>query len=591
MIKKLTFVLLISILLTSLATTDTNTDILGSVILKKNYRLYIDKGRADGVNVGNRLEVLYDGRSFGTALISWVGDDISYARMDSSVYYRFYYVQPLEARIYLESTTKFTGGAIHVPFFNDLKLKPSEITIPDEYTVGYLIYDNLVNLDSEGKIVPGLAHSWEHHGNTYTFYLNPDIKFHSGKYLDALDVAHSLVELARSPELTPAASFITQVEGYNQVHRGRANELQGVFISNKNTIGITTKNEFEPLLKYLAGPGGFIIPSVDRTPVPIGTGPFKVVSVRDERVMLAANTDYFADSPALDSVIFNRYSDYKEAALDFELGRLDLIGFDTHNAEELLSGGDYQARKYYTSSLVMLGFNCKHKYQEDYKLSGALNGLFDRESIVRVLLANSARSSSSIISPTFSIESQYANDFTFMPGEAKAALADIADLPGELNLVYDGFDPALKPVAAYIAGQLRHAGLKVKTQKLDSRYLEESTNLSTMDLYLMRYDIPVLDPDALFYPLFSSELNGITNYFNYSDEQLERYLSGARRIEDTYAREDIYREAEDLLMKNPPLIVLYNPYLTIAHRRDLAGFKADPRAFVNLRDTYYQAGK
>lgn len=591
MIKKLTIVLIIIFLLTPLAKTDTNTDIIGLVILKKSFKLYIDKGRADGVTVGNRLEVLYDGRTFGSGLISWVGNDISYARLDSSVFYRFYYVQPLEARIYLESSTKFTGGAIHVPFFNDLNLKPSQITIPDEFTVGYLIYDNLVRVDSDGKIVPGLAHSWERHGNTYTFYLNSNARFHSGKYLDALDVAYSLVQLAKAPSLTPASSFVTQIEGYEEVHKGRKNEFQGVFVTNKNTIGITTKSEFVPFLKYLAGPGGFIIPAVDRTPVPIGTGPFKVVSRRDNRVMLAANAEHFENSPSLDSIIFTRYSDYKEAALDFELGRLDLIGFDTHNAEELLAGGDYQARKYYTGSLVMLGFNCQHEYQDDFDLSHALSSQFDRESIVRVLLANSARASSSLISHTFNIESSFEDNFLYSPHEAQAELMSISDLPRELNLVYDGFDPALGPIADYIAGQIRHAGVKINTQKLKSRYLEKSTKLSTMDLYLLRYDIPILDPDALFYPLFSSSLNGVRNYFNYDNNQLERFISGARRIEDTYAREDIYKETEELLMENPPVIVLYNPFLTVAHRRDLAGFKADRRAFINLRDTYYQAAK
>ena len=68
--RKLTIVLTISLILTSFIHADTNTDIIGSVILKKNYKLYIDKGRADGVSVGNRLEILYDGRNFGSGLIS-----------------------------------------------------------------------------------------------------------------------------------------------------------------------------------------------------------------------------------------------------------------------------------------------------------------------------------------------------------------------------------------------------------------------------------------------------------------------------------------------------------------------------------------
>lgn len=591
MTKKLIVFLLLTFVSISISRADTNTDILGSVILKKNFRLYIDKGRADGVETGNRLDILYNKRSFGNALISWVGDDIAYTKLDSSTYYRFYYIEPLELRIYLESSARYTGGTIHVPFFNDIKFKPSEISNPDENALGYLIYDNLVRLNDEGGIEPGLANTWEFHGNTYTFYLNQNVKFHSGKYLEALDVAYSLVQLAKSPSLTPASSFITQVDGYEEVNRGGRNELRGVFIANKYTIAITTKDSFVPFLKYLAGSGGFIIPAVDRMPVPIGTGPFKIGSMRDDKIVLMANPDYYETASSLDSIIFVRYKDFKEAALEFELGRLDLAYFDSEDAGELLSGGDYLTRKYYTSSLVLLGFNCNHEYQKNFKLSKALTHLFDRQSIVRVLLGNSARASTSLIAHTLGYESSYADNQLYLPGEIKTELKKIDNLPAQLDLVYDDSDPALESVADYIAGQIRHAGLKVEIQKAGRDQLGKSISVNSMDLYLFRYDLPVPDADALFYPLFSKALDGKTNFFGYDNPQLERFLNGARRIEDEYARRDIYQEAEELIMDNPPMVVLYNPYITVAHRRDLAGFNTDKRAFVDLRGAYFQAGR
>jgi peptide/nickel transport system substrate-binding protein len=592
MIRKLMAFFIIFMLFSLPVMADTNTDIPGNVILKKNFRLYFDKGRQDGVAIGQRLDIIYEGSNFGSGLVSWVGDDIAYSKLDSVTYYRYYYLEDLQVRIYLESTSRFTGGAIHVPFFNDLSLSPSLISLPDEFAVGYLIYDNLVRMDGDGNIQPGLAHSWEVHGNTYTFYLNQNIKFHSGKYLDALDVAYSLVQLAKAPSVTPASSFITQINGYEEVHQSGRNELRGVFMPNKYTIAITTKDAFVPFLKYLSGPGGFIIPATERTPVSIGTGPFKVASINDDNIVLAANADYFENPPALDSIIFNRYGSYKEAALDFDLGRIDLICFDSRDDSELLTGGgDYLSRQYYTNSLVLLGFNCGHSFQKNFELAKALNGLFDRESIVRVLLGNSARAATSLIKPTFGIASSYSDINLFFPDDSREMLGKISDLPKQLNLVYDNFTPSLQPVADYLSGQIRHAGVKINVQKTDSRDLKKSVAVSSMDLYLFRYDIPVDDPDALFYPLFSNSLNGQTNYLNYNNPELGRFLEGARRIEDVFAREDIYQEAEEVIMKKPPVIVLYNPYMTVANRRDLAGFKPDKRAFVNLRDAYFQISR
>ncbi|MCP4584077.1 MAG: ABC transporter substrate-binding protein [candidate division Zixibacteria bacterium] len=591
MLKKLLVLLLITFSLSQIATADTNIDILAEIVLKKNKRLFIDKGRIDGVEIGHKLDILYDGRNFGSAIISWVGEDISYARVDSATFYRYYYIEPLEAKIYLVRPSKYEGGTVNVPFYRRLYLTPSEIMMPDEQAVACLLYDGLVRMNDQGNIIPGLAHTWEVHGNTYTFHLNSEVKFHTGKYLDALDVAYSLVQLARAPTVTPASSFILEVDGYDEVHSGRKNELRGVFIPNKYSIAITTKDTFIPFLKYMAGPGGYIIPSLERSPVPVGTGPFKVARINDNRITLAANTDFFETRPVVDSVIFSRYENRKEAALDFELGRLDLIYFDSQEDRDLLTGGDYSSRRYYTSSMVLLGFQCGHEYQKDYKLAKALQYLFDKESIVRVLLGNSARKSDGLTPPSLGIEPETTTDYYFMPSEAKTRIAEIENLPKQLNLVYDNTDPMLESVANYISGQLRHADFKIKIQQANSRHLEKSTALSSMDFYLFRTDLIVPDADAFFYPTFSGKLNGRTNYLNYDNPQLERFLDGARRLDDDYVRTDIYRETEKLLMESPPAVSLYNAYMTAAFRRDLGGFKPDLRAYVNLREIFFQAGK
>ena len=588
---KLIVSLLFLLLIINTVTADTNTDIVGQVILKKNYRVYFDKGRNDGVAIGQRLDVLYDGRSFGSSLVSWVGDDLGYAKLDTSTFNRFYYIQPLEVQIYLESSSRHTGGSIHVPFFNDPQLTPSTMILPEEYAIGYLIYDNLVYQDKDGNIKPGLAHSWEVHGNTYTFYLNQNVQFHSGKFLDAMDVVHSLIQLAKAPALTPASWFVSQIDGYDEVHQSGRNEFRGIFMPNKYTIAITTKDKFVPFLSYLAGAGGFIIPALDRTPVPIGSGPFKVASISDTKIALAANPEYFGTAPSLDSIYFDYYKNYKDAALDFELGRLDLFYFDSQDDRELLSGGDYISRKYYTSSLVMLGFNCRNRYQDDAQLAKALTELFDRESIVRVLLGNAARASSLLIPYALGFESSYSPSDIFNPTEAATEIKNVTGLPRQLNLACSDSDPVLRDVADYLAGQMRHVGLKVNINMYSGHDPAKSISPSTMDLILYRFDLPASDPDALFYPMFSQHLNGQTNFLNYNEPQVERFLEGAQQIDDRYAREDIYKEAEGLILTEPPVIVLYNPYMMVAFRRDLVGFQPDLRAFVNLRDTYFQAGK
>jgi len=591
MTKKL--ILLPLIIITCLVSiqADTNTDIRGMVILKKNFRIYFDRGRSDGVAIGQKLYLISKGEVYDSAQVSWIAEDIAYTALDSVAFYRLYYVDSLGVNVYLENPSMFIGGAVHVPYFSELSLKPNRITAPEEYAVGYLIYDNLVRMGEDGKIEPGLAQMWEVNGNICTFYLRQDIKFHSGKYLEALDVAHTFVELAKAPTLTPATSFIMQIEGFDDVRSGKQNEFSGISILNKYTIAIKTRDVFSPLLAYLTGPGGFIIPAIDQTVVPIGTGPFKVTSINRSQIALIRNEQYYEAASLLDSIIFDYYSSYKDAALDFEMGHLDLLYFDSQNDDDLLSGDYYQSRQYHTNSLVMLAVNCARDSYNNIELAKALGTLFDRESIVRVLLGNSGRATASLTNFSLGMPSLYAGNMTFTPEEATQQLSLLVNLPQPLNLLYDENDPALKSVADYIAGQIRHAGLMVNITSAKAEQINKSAFADSIDIYLFRYNLPTLDPDALFYPIFANCLYGHTNYLYYDNLQLQRYLDIARTLDDKYARQDIYQLAEESIMQSPPVIVLYNPYMTVACRRDLAGFEADPRAFINLRDAYYQMGK
>jgi peptide/nickel transport system substrate-binding protein len=288
----------------------------------------------------------------------------------------------------------------------------------------------------------------------------------------------------------------------------------------------------------------------------------------------------------LDSLVYYRYDSRKEAALDFELGRLDMLWFDSENDRDLLTGGDYAAQRYYTNSSVMLGFNCRHAHQSDLALSSAVQYLFDKESVVRVILGGAARTNPSLAPPALALESG-ARGYYFAPAEARELIDGIEDLPDTINLRYNDNDPQLESVAGYIAGQLRQAGLKTSVQKW---HAADAARSGLMDLYLFRYDLPVIDYDALFYPIFSDKLAGQTNFLYYIDPRLEQLLQGARRTDDDYVRKDIYAEAERIIMEKPPMVMLYNPIVTVAFRRDLAGFEFDARGYVDLRETYFKRG-
>ena len=59
------------------------------------------------------------------------------------------------------------------------------------------VYEGLLSRDSDNKVQPGLAKSWDisNDGTTYTFHLNENMNFSNGDTLDAEDVAWSINQL------------------------------------------------------------------------------------------------------------------------------------------------------------------------------------------------------------------------------------------------------------------------------------------------------------------------------------------------------------------------------------------------------------
>ena len=77
------------------------------------------------------------------------------------------------------------------------------------------VYEALLSRDSDNKVQPGLAKSWDisKDGKTYTFHLNQNMTFSNGDKLDADDVAWSINELiAKGYHDADALAAVSKVE-------------------------------------------------------------------------------------------------------------------------------------------------------------------------------------------------------------------------------------------------------------------------------------------------------------------------------------------------------------------------------------------
>jgi len=153
------------------------------------------------------------------------------------------------------------------------------------------ILDPLVILDSETKVAPSLAESWEvsTDGLSYSFRIRDGVKCHDGSIFDAEAVKWNFERMAR-PETT----------GVTAMRSFEGGSVDG------NVVTLRFKTPDEGLLLSLGALRfGMLCPSsvgADGSFSPIGTGPWKFVSWnKNDKVRLERNDDYVNNDPWIEN--------------------------------------------------------------------------------------------------------------------------------------------------------------------------------------------------------------------------------------------------------------------------------------------------
>ncbi len=575
-----------------LSSAETQDYIKCSIIYKSPNVVYFDVGSLVGVIPGEEFEIYYDERVVATGKIGWSDENISRSEeIESDKFVEIYYYDELSAKIRLYIAISNRGGFLTIPYFSDLNLDPSKIDTPADKMIGRLLHRGLLTRDDNGYIISDLASVYEIRGLTYTFYIDDNAVFHSGKPVEAVDVAYSFEKMARSAKLTPATSFVLAIRGaYEYRHRAR-NEIAGIFLIDKKSLSITLKEPFPAFEEYLAGPGGYIIskPGISTPGGNVnGAGPYKI-KWRSPGSITLIPSNINSSEVYLDSLIFSRFANIEEAALSMELGNIDLIATLGEPPPKFISSASHSSLTANTFCSVILGFNGEREYQKESLLSRALSFLIDRESIVRVILGGAA-ALPEVPVPGFD-KSSVRYNYALMPDSVDYYLNRIGKLPSKLILYTDSNYPSLSKVSRYIIGQLASKGIKVSEKVVDLSFTDETRIKSELDIYLTYYN-PVSDnPDCALFPLYSYSLSGQSNYLYYKDDAFQSFLRSLRKETDPERRVVFSQGLAQSLANEPPAIVLYEPYLTIIFKNDIAGVMPVNEGYVDLRRVYIESNR
>ncbi len=190
------------------------------------------------------------------------------------------------------------------------------------------VYETLVVVTKDLRIIPGLAESWKtsEDGLTWTFTIRRNVKFHNGRVMTADDVAYSINRIRDPKVKSPRASDFAEVDS--------------VTATGPSTVVFKLKKPFSPLLAKLAGSTDVIVPKEvierdgDLNTNPTGTGPFRFIGYTpQQRLILVRNGDYWDRDetgrrlPYLDRIEFVFFPDAVARATALRTGAVDWIEY------------------------------------------------------------------------------------------------------------------------------------------------------------------------------------------------------------------------------------------------------------------------
>ncbi len=255
-----------------------------------------------------------------------------------------------------------------------------------------LMFDTLVNTDSSGRLVAGLAKSWDtsKDGRTLTFHLQQGVKFHNGDPLTADAVVATIDRILD--------------EKTASVVRSNLGSVSKVTAADPSTAVVTLRKPDLSVLDTLTLIGTAILDPADIkagrvAKSPNGTGPFKLTGrTQGQKIDLAANPAYFAGKPSIANVEFRVIPDETSILAGLRAGSFDAGVLTDPNVSSQAKG---KLKVSSTPSLAYhaLMLNGRRKPLDNLTVRQAIACAVDRKQVIDTAVAGQGTPTGPITSP------------------------------------------------------------------------------------------------------------------------------------------------------------------------------------------------
>jgi peptide/nickel transport system substrate-binding protein len=458
-------------------------------------------------------------------------------------------------------------------------LSPLSSTSQQEKNVSNQIVERLMIYSHDGSdFIPILATDWEMVApDTLQVNLREGVSFTNGEVFDAEAAAYGVNLMLQAPAYLGFTGMLDRAE-----------------VVDDNTINVIAKQTApERLMVTALALGSFMYPPEYTEEVgyldgfatePIGTGPWMLDEwLKDERVVLNANPDYWGGAPGVSTLIFRPIPEGSSRVAALEAGDIDFsIDIPLDAWSRISNNPDIEGiaapggRAYrLTFATLWEGPLANRTVRE------AISHAIDRAGIIEFMFGGLGNLlEGQPMEPAVFGYNPELRSAPYDPDRARGLLAE-AGYP-------DGFEMTFKyssgrylqdrEVGEFIASQLEDIGIDVNQVVLESG--EFLTQLSKLELRDMFYSGSLTPTDAHF------GLTSFTCDFRYAywcNEEYDELIAEAQFTNDVDERLAMYQRALEILHDDYAVLPLYTIDDLYAHTPNITGFEPMRDQYLDFR--------
>jgi len=314
---------------------------------------------------------------------------------------------------------------------------------------------------------------------------------------------------------------------------------------------------------------------------PIGTGPFVFDSwIRNDRLVLTRNDDYWGEPALLDELIFRPIPDNAARLQALQTGEID--GYDLVDPQDvatIASDSELQLIERPSFNVGYVAFTQTFAPLDNPDVRRAIAHALNRQAVIDNVYGDSGEVPLEFMPPSVQGWTEDVTVYEYDPEEAMALLEGSGlELPIAIDFWYPSdvsrpYMPDPQRIAEAFASDLEQVGFDVNLQSAPwtPDYLDVTLSGGAA-VHLLGQTGDFGDPETFVGTFFRTN----SPQWGFDDPELRQALEDALRITDIDERTAAYEEINRTIMDALPGVPFAHSTSNLAFRSNVAGFVASP---------------